>query len=497
MSTDGENPAASTDQETGAERTSSADSESPLLNSSRPTWLLVLALAWPVWIQQLLMMAVRLYDYYLAGNNTPDDSSIPLKSYQAAQTTANYLGWSIANCSVLVSVGSTALIARFKGAGDGKNAVHATNQSIMLAIVFGLAATVLGLAFVDQSVELLQMEGPSAKLCVAFLIPVLALFVFQMIESVGLACLVGAGDTRPTLWVLGGVAIANMPLAWICFHGLGPIPGFGFPGIALGTAISHTLGGIAVLSLLVRGRAGLKLRFKEMLPDLHLVRRLLRISIPATADTVSICLCQLWFLGLVNRLGPVATAAHGIAIQWESLGFLSGQAFATAAAALVGQNLGARRPEQAARNGWITWGIGCGIMTTMGLIFFIFAPEMFALFCPEKDQREIIVAGIPILRLVAFAMPPLACIIIFTGALRGAGDTRLPMIVSWIGFLGIRIPLAFLLIFSTVDLGPLGKISGLGMGLYGAWLAMFFDLLTRGALFLARFAGGSWKRTKV
>jgi MATE family, multidrug efflux pump len=469
---------------------------SSLLDPSRPTWQRVLFLAWPVWLQQLLLMAVGLYDQYLAGNYPPQDATLHVP-YQAAQTTANYLAWFISSCSALVSVGSTALVARFVGAGERKNAVHAANQSILLAIAFGLLATVLGLLLLADGVRLMRMSGPAAGMAIEFLTPILALVVFQMIEQAGLACLVGAGDTRPTLWVLGGVAIINMPLAYICFRGIGPFAGFGFQGIAIGTALSHAIGGIAVLILLARGRAGLKLRLREMFPDRALIRRLLRISIPATVDTLSICLCQLWFLSMVNRLGDVAAAAHGIAIRWESLGYLSGHAFATAAAALVGQNLGARRPHDAARSGWVTWGIGCGVMTLMGVIFFTLAPEMFRLLCPSQHQDEVVKAGVPLLRLVAFAMPPLACIIIFTGALRGAGATRLPMLLSWIGFLVIRIPLAYFIMYEATDLGPLGTVHGLGKGLYGAWLAMFADLLIRGILFLFLFAAGIWKRVRV
>lgn len=473
-----------------------AHAGSVLLDASRPTWQRVLFLAWPVLLQQLLLMTVGLYDQYLAGNYPPEDAALHVP-YQAAQTTANYLAWFISSCSALVSVGSTALVARFIGAGDRRNAVHAANQSILLAIVFGLFATIIGLSFLSQGVRLMRMSGPAASMAIDFLIPVLALVAFQMVEQAGLACLVGAGDTRPTLWVLGGVAIINIPLAYVCFRGFGPFEGFGFQGIAIGTALSHMIGGIAVLVLLARGRAGLKLRLPEMFPDRAIIRRLLRISIPASIDTLSICVCQLWFLSMVNQLGDVAAAAHGIAIRWESLGYLSGHAFATAAAALVGQNLGAKRPHEAARSGWVAWGIGCGVMATMGVIFFTLAPEMFRLLCPSKHQDEVVSAGVPVLRLVAFAMPPLACIIIFSGALRGAGATRLPMLLSWIGFLIIRIPLAYFLMYSETHLGPLGTIHGLEMGLYGAWLAMFADLLIRGVLFLLLFATGLWKRVRV
>lgn len=490
------NPADGFVEEPQMEAALSSPSDSSVLDPSRPTWRRVLFLAWPVWVQQLLLMVVGLYDQYLAGNNPPADPALHVP-YQAAQTTANYLAWTISSFASLVSVGSTALVARFVGAGDRRLAIHAANQSILLAACFGFLAMVVGLSLVGEVVRMMWAGGPEEKLTIEFLVPLLALVVFQMVESAGLACLVGAGDTRPTLWVLGGVAVLNVPLAWVCFHGIGPIHGLGFAGITLGTALSHTMGGIAVLILLARGRAGLKLSLRDMRPDGPLIRRLLRISIPATVDTLSICVCQLWFLRMVNQLGNVAAAAHGIAIRWESLGYLSGHAFATAAAALVGQNLGARRPHNAARSGWIAWGIGCGVMTGMGIIFFVLAPEMFRLLCPSDHQHDVIEAGVPCLRLVAIVQPALACIIIFTGALRGAGDTRLPMLLSWIGFLVIRIPLAYYLMFSEINLGPLGMVHGLGMGLYGAWLAMFADLFIRGLLFLARFATGGWKRVRV
>jgi Na+-driven multidrug efflux pump len=92
---------------------------------------------------------------------------------------------------------------------------------------------------------------------------------------------------------------------------------------------------------------------------------------------------------------------------------------------------------------------------------------------------------------------PAACYIIFTGALRGAGDTRVPVLFTWIGFLGVRIPLAYALTQAHLDLGPLGVWPGADLGLFGAWLAMFADLLVRGGFFLVRFRGGRWQHIEV
>jgi putative MATE family efflux protein len=437
----------------------------------------------PVLGQQVLTLAVALSDRFLAGH-VPD--AAPQSALQAAQTTANYLAWFLSSYTVFVSAGSTALVARFVGGGDRAGAVRVANQSLLLALLFGLGGSGVGLVVLGELVRLLQLQGESARLAVDYLQPLLTLLTFQVVQAAGVACLVGAGDTRTGLAVTAGVAFVNLPISWLLAWGWGPVPAAGFVGIARGTALSFALGGIAVTYVLCRGRAGLHYEWRQLHPDRELLRRLLWIGVPAGIDNLSLVAGQLWFLSLINRLGNTAASAHGIAIGWEALGYLSGGAFGVAAMALVGQQLGAGRPERAARAGWVAFGLGCGMMSIMGATFFILAPAMFALFCPHSDQKPIIDEGVPVLRLVAFAMPPLASCIIFTYALRGAGDTRIPVIFTWVGFLVVRIPLAYLLTSEAV-----------GFGLFGAWLAMFADLVVRGGFFLSRFAGGRWQLVRV
>lgn len=461
-----------------------------------PSMGLVFALAWPVWVHQLLLLSVTLSDRFLAGFFQPGEEADQV-AYQSAQNTAIYLNWFVTSFTILVTVGSTALVARFVGANERRNANLAANQSILLAVGFGLLGTLLGILVLKGAIELLQLRGQAADFAISYLQPLLGLLVFQVVQAAGNACLVGAGDTRTGMFVLGSVAILNIPLAWLFFHGLGPIPKLGFQGIAWGTALSNTLGGLTMLFLLIRGRAGLRLRWRLLWPDGHLLWRLLRVSVPAGTDSLSQGFGQLWFLSIVNSLGNTAASAHGVALGWEALGFLSGAAFGTAAMTLVGQNLGAGRPQEAKQSGWIAFGLGCAIMSGMGVIFFALAPQMFALYCPHEVQRPIIKEGVPVLKMVAFAMPALACCIIFTGALRGAGDTRIPVLITLTGFFIVRLPLACLLALDRVDLGPLGSYSGYGLGLWGAWLAMFADLLVRGGLMLYRFASGRWQQMWV
>lgn len=463
---------------------------------ARPMWRLVLALALPALAQQYLHLLVQLSDQYLADRfELPDPNQ--RQTYLAALTTAGYLYWFVSSYTVLVGVGSTALVARFVGAGDWRLAQHATGQSVLLALGFGVVGTAAGLLGLPALVGALQLTGDAAAFCVTFLTPLAVLLPFQITESACVACLAGAGDTRTGLKVLGGVAVLNVPLAWgLCF-GVGPVSGLGFVGIALGTGLSHVVGCVVLLALLARGRSGLKLHLADLVPHRNLIYRLLRVSVPAGIDSLSVAFCQLWFLSLVNRLGDVPAAAHGVALRWEALGFLAGAAFGTAAMTLVGQNLGARDPHRAARGGWTAFAIGCGLMTVMGVLFFALAGPMFRVFCHEEHLRPVIDTGVPVLRLIAFAMPALASQIIFTAALRGAGDTRVPVLISWLGFLGIRIPLAYLLTRPAVDLGPLGVVPGYDLGLFGAWVAMCADIWVRGVFFALRFAGGKWKTIEV
>jgi putative MATE family efflux protein len=462
-----------------------------------PSWRVVVALALPVLAQQGLSFLVILSDRFLAGHLTTASAQEKL-AVQAAQTTAHYLAWFITCYNVLVTVGSTALVARCIGARDRRLAVEVTHQSLLLAVFLGLLATVWAfLGGVRWLVHFLRLRGDAADNATEYLLILFGLIVFQTVEVAGIACLVGAGDTRTGLWVMAGVACVNVPLAWGFSRGYYFLPRLGFAGIAVGTALSYTLGGLVVVTVLARGRFGLKLSVRDFRPRLDLLYRLLRISVPAGFDSGSVVAGQLWFLSIINQLGNDASSAHGIAIGWEGLGYLSGAAFGTAAMSLVGQNLGAGRPEDASRAGWMSFALAGGIMSLMAVVFYTLAPVMFRLFCPDPEQAKIIELGVPVLRLVAFAMPALASTIVFTYALRGAGDTRVPVIFTWIGFFLVRVPLAYYLAWPHIDVPVFGSVPGMNLGLYGCWLAMFADIVVRGVFFSLRFAHGAWRQQKV
>ena len=432
-------------------------------------------LAWPALLQQALLLTVQLTDQYLAGPFSD--------SHKAALTTANYIYWFVTSYAVVVTAGATAVVGRLAGARDFDLAGRAAGQALLLAAGFGLAGAVAGLTLMPAFVDLLGLTGAGADIAVAYLRPLAAMLPVYMIEAGGIACLVGAGDTRTGLKVLAAVVVVNGPAAYLLSRGPA-----GFVGIAYGTSLAHAAGCALVLTVLVGGRYGVRLTWAGLRPDPGLVGRLLRVSVPAAADSLSVGVFQFAFLSLVNNLGETAASAHGIAIRLEGIGYLSGAAFATATAAIVGRALGAGRPDIAARGAWTALALGAGVMTVMGACMVAFARPAFEFFNPPPGGSAVVETGVPVLRLVAFAMPGLAGSIILTQALRAAGDTRVPVIFTWVGFLGVRLPLAFYL--TRPAPGP-------DLGLFGAWVGMFADINVRGAFYLARFASGRWKTVKV
>ena len=465
--------------------------------AARPSAVLeALSLAGPAVGLQALVLLVNLTGRWLAGNATSATAADQL-ALQGAQTTCFYLSWMIGSFGILASAGATALVSRLVGAGDWDAANRAMHQAVLVAAAVGIAGWLLGGFGIDGLLAVLNLDGTAAVYARQFLRAMLLLLPCQLLATTLNASLAGAGDTRTPLMIGAWATAANLPLAWIGFRGFGTWPGLGLAGIAWGAGLSQALGTIVLVGMLARGRSGLRLQRSLLKPDRRLLSRLLHISLPAAAESLSMVAGQMVFLSVVNRLGDAARGAHGIALGWESLAEMFGMAFGIAAAVLVGQNLGAGRPDEARRSGLAAYACGSLLMTLGGAVFFAFATPLFEFYCPKPEQAPVIAAGVPVLRLVAFAMPALAACHVFSSALRGAGDTRYPLLFTTVGFFAVRLPLTFFLCESAVSLPWATTLPGLGLGLYGCWLAMVADLWFRGLLYAWRFAGGHWQTIRV
>ena len=199
------------------------------------------------------------------------------------------------------------------------------------------------------------------------------------------------------------------------------------------------------------------------------LRMAAKISLPMGFEQIALCGAMVLTTGIVAPLGTVAIAANSFAITAESLCYMPGYGIASAATTLVGQSVGAGRTDLAKGFAWVTAGMGMVIMSLCGIVMYFACPAVFAFLTPDGDVRTL---GTTVLRLELIAEPLFAASIVANGALRGAGDTLIPGIMTLSSIWGVRLTLSLLLVRS--------------FGLQGVWIAMAAELCVRGVMFLFR-----------
>jgi MATE family multidrug resistance protein len=438
----------------------------------------VLALSLPMLGEQVLSFLVGMVDTYLAGTIS--------KEATVAVGTAAYLGWFVTLAFTMVGVGAAALVSRSFGANDTGTANRALNQAMWLAVLLGVAVAVGTFACAPLLAGFLTRTPEALALCTGYLRIVALGYVLASINMVGGAVLRAAGDTVAPMNVMAAVNVANVVVSFGLVFGWFGIRA-GVAGIAIGTLAARSLGGLLMALLLIRGLRGLRVRTALLRPEAGTTWRILRVGLPAAADTTMMSLAQLAFIKIISHTGrgDAATAnfaAHVIAMQMEAISYMPALAWGTAAATLVGQYLGARRPRLARRSGHVAALQAGALGALAGAAFFLLAELVYALMSNDPMVQDV---GVPAFRLLAFAQPFLCMGIVYINALRGAGDTRTTTAISLVCGLLLRVPVAYL-----------GGVVLAG-GLIGAWCGMWADNVVRCLLALGRFVQGGWRRVRV
>ncbi|MCE9528135.1 MAG: MATE family efflux transporter [Planctomycetales bacterium] len=448
------------------------------------------ALALPVMAEESLNLLVGYTDWWLAGHFLPGEEP------KAAMGLMSYVLWILPTLFSLISIGAMALVARFVGAGMRKEASHVVNQAMLLGVIAAGIGIFFFLVGGPWFVSAMQLRPEAAELALRYIRIMTPAIPAIMLEQIGSACLRGSGDAVTGLIARVVLNAVNMILATLLVTGAGPFPNLGWDGLAIGTATGHMLGGLIILGMLLRGRNGMKLSLGWPRPDWATIRRVLRIGLPGGCDASAVVFCHLVYVSIINALGTEASAAHGLGLQIEALAYAPGSAFHVAAATMAGQALGAGQPQRAVRSVVIAANCGVAVMSLAGLLFF-FAGEQLAQFFIGHSSGLTLHAG-ELLKIVACGCPALAILNVLTGGLRGSGDTRVPLAITFIGLVGIRIPLACFLAWDQIPLPFTGiTLPGLGLGVGGAWLAMVTDATVRSLLAMVRFWQGGWKEVNV
>lgn len=451
----------------------------------------LMRLALPVLAEQLLTMLVGFTDWWLTGQYLQE------ASFQAAMGLMAYTLWLLPSLFAAPAIGARALVARSVGSGNLLDARRITHQALFIGMLIAIGVTFATAIGGGTYVAAMHLTGDAADHAARYLAILVPVIPAIMIEQIGIACLQGAGDTVSGFFARTIVNLINIAVSATLVIGIGSVDPLGWEGLAIGTACGHGVGGLIVLGLLLRGRAGLRLRCLSLRPRGRAIGRLLKVGLPGGTDTLVVVGCHLVYVTIINRLGTLAAAAHGLGITIESISYLPGSAFQIAAATLAGQHLGAASPQRAVHSIQIATLAGGVLLTSAGILFYFCPESLTAFFTGSADNPTAIITS-SLLQIVALSMPFLAVLMIITGGLHGAGDTRWTLAITLTGFLLVRLPLACLLAWEQVPIPFLGiEMEGWNLGVQGAWYAMLADVILRSLLTATRFWHGGWTKIQV
>jgi len=452
----------------------------------------ILALAMPTLIEQLFSVGIGVTDTIVAGHTgaTPESRA----AAAAAVGAMTYLQWLAQLTAAALGVGATAIVSRAIGAKRPRLANRVAGTACSAAFLIGLAMALIFYMFAPQLVWLFQLKGLAQEYGVVYLRIMCLTVCFQTAGQIGMACLRGAGDTLRPLMVTIAVVLMNGIASPALTFGWWGLPAWGVKGNATGTLLAFIVAGVMTALFLLSEKAGLKLRLRHFKIVPHILARVGRVALPSWVENIllwggqtSIVLLVMGQVDDAIGVSGATLAAHNATLRIESMAFLPGFGFGIAASALVGQYLGAKKPQEAQHAAVLCNRLAVGTMTVAALPMIFFSRYLLGFMV---DSEPVVATGVWPLIIAGLAQPGFAVAIIKSAALRGAGDTHSPMLSTMTGMV-LRV---VLVVGSMVFFARNGHAN---WGLIVVWVCIFLDLNYRAIFTSTVFARGKWKHKKV
>jgi len=379
-----------------------------------------------------------------------------------------------------LSTGATAMIARRTGEKDPAGAGVAAVQAILLGLVISAIVAISGYFLAADLLRVLGGSSDVVRTGTGYTRMILGgsatIFLLFLINGV----FRGAGDAAIAMRALWLANIVNICLNPFLIFGWGPFPQLGVLGSAVGTTIGRGTGVAYQLWALYTGRGRITVRGPQIRIDVAVMIRLVRLSLTAMFQYLVQMASWVGVVRIVASFSSAAVAANTLAIKIILFAILPSWGMSNAAATLVGQNLGAGKPERAEQAVWRTGLYNVLFLGTVGLLFILFAEPIIGWFTTDPEVVPIAVRG---LRLLSYGYLSYAYGMVVSAAFNGAGDTVTPTVLNLICFWAVQIPLAYTLAI-PLQFGP-----------SGAWMAVVAADTVLAALAILIFRRGKWKKT--
>ena len=382
----------------------------------------VLGLAWPVAGEHLLETMLGVVDTLLV-------AGLGVAAIAGVGSSLQIMSFILAALSAL-SVGSSILVAQAIGARDPGRASNLARQSLIWSVVLSVPLALVGWEWAYPLMTIFGMEPQVTQIGADYLRVTMATVVVLVTLIIGGGVLRGTGDSRTPMLVTAFANVLNAVLAYGLIYGEWGLPEMGVVGSAWATFIARGAALAILLRVLWIGKNGVSIAGRTgWRPNWSLARNVLRLGVPAAVEQVLFSVAFLLMTIMVAHLGTATLAAQRIAITTMGFCYLPAIGFGIAATTLVGQSIGAKRPQDAAEVAKIATWWSVGLMCISSVLLFIFAKPLLHVF---SNDPEVVRIGAAALYIIAIILPVDAVAIVLSGALRGTGDTRFPLIIGTI-----------------------------------------------------------------
>ncbi|HNQ82924.1 MAG TPA: MATE family efflux transporter [Bacteroidales bacterium] len=377
---------------------------------------------------------------------------------------------------------ATAIISRRIGEKDPEHASQAAGQAIFVGVFISLMLAVPSVIFYRNILHMMGMDEQAINEYGSYTLIILGTNMMIMLLFINNAIFRSSGDPAISMKVLAVANGINIILDPILIFGFGPIPALGIKGAAIATTIGRGLGILYQFYILFHGKHRIGLKVQHLLPDLKVILNLLKLASGAAGQHLIATSSWIFLVRVIALFGSPVVAGYTIAIRIMFFTLLPSLGVSNATATLVGQNLGAEKPERAERAVWITGYVNIVLLGLIGLFLALYPAPLIRLFI---DDPQVIAYGTSCLRILSMGYIAYGLGMVMVNALNGAGDTQTPTWINLFCYWLFEIPLAYFLAVNA------------GMGQNGVFIAILAAEIAMTASALYFFRKGKWKLRKV
>jgi putative MATE family efflux protein len=433
----------------------------------------LLSLSWPMVVSNGLNVLGPTVDMIWLGKLGPDSmAAVGISGMVVMLVNALLMG---------IFTGLRSMVARFIGADDKEGAVHVAQQAFVIAGILGLIFALMGIWMDRWILGLLGVSSSVLEIGAAYMrINFIGMIAMSMRFTTD-GIMQASGDTMNPMKLAIIFRVTHVILSPFLIFGWWIFPQLGATGAAVTGVFSQTVGTVLGLAMLMSGRSRLRISFDKFRFDLLLIWRLIKIGIPASVIGIQMQLGQLIMTTFVVQFGTAAVAAHSLCQRIDMLLAMPLMGIGASAGVLVGQNLGAHKPERAEKSGWTALAISEGILLVLGLLIMIFPVAVIHIFSTDPALDAIADTYV---RIASLGYMIMAFSMVLQNCISGAGDTLPPMVIGLIIVWIIQIPLGWYL-------------SHTSLGVFGVRWAVVCGGFINMVAYTLYFRSGRWKNKRI